>query len=212
MANTWTWITGKNSKLLQKIGRNTQKRKLNGTFLYLSVMPQIKCFPPADSLHCVISSNNCDFSRVVWSAYICERHKVIAESLWPWLPQERTDQQACWPVTSYSWNVMLWILSTFSSTIIGGLSRTYSLSNLRAEQRWPWRTCTESHNQNFGSLSVANFITQREGKISFHLWTLYTRSNDLHFIAWPILLSAALTITEQSKVPRKKIKSSHLQM
>lgn len=97
MANTWTWITGKNSKLLQKIGRNTQKRKLNGTFLYLSVMPQIKCFPPADSLHCVISSNNCDFSTVVWSAYICERQSYCRKSMTMIAPREdrSTSMLAC---------------------------------------------------------------------------------------------------------------------
>lgn len=132
--------------------------------------------------------------------------------MWPWLPQEWTERWAYCPLSTYSWNVMLGILSTFFPAFIGGLTTTYSLLNLRVEQHWPWRTCTGSHNQSFGSLSVANFITQREGKISFHLSTGYTWSNDLHFIAWPILLSAALTITEQSKVSQNKIKSSHLQM
>lgn len=133
--------------------------------------------------------STCRLNSIVWfhpiflisqdfqSACICERHKVTPESIWPWFPQGRTDQQAC-PVKSYLWNEMLWILSTFFSTFIEGLTTTYSLLNLREEQHWPCRACICSHNQNFGSLSVENCITQREGKISFHLTSCVV--NTLH--------------------------------
>lgn len=146
-------------------------------------MSQISCFPPADSFHCVISSIIFDFSTEVWSAKLCERCNGIPENIRRWSPYERTDPQAYWPVMSYWWKAMLWILTTFFSAVTRGPTGTYSLLDLRAEQHWPWQTCTELHNQSSGLLSAVNFITWREGKFSFHLWPNYTWSNDLHFIA-----------------------------
>lgn len=140
-------------------------------------MSQFRCFLPAESIHCMISPI-CDFfNRRLVCKPLQDRlafHKVYE-------PCERIDTQEYWPVMSYSWNElavsMLWIF-TFLSTAIRRPTLCWTFRWSNTDLSRPASNCIKF------CLSAVNFITQREGKFSYHFLPSYTWSSDLHFLAW----------------------------